>query len=223
MRLFSESATTRNVLRSSGVSGERSGTRDILPESHRMATGTAGLEAGGSLPVPTARDTFAPASMETYTLRPRSDARPERLYRSDSEDVVNLLRSRAGLDRKGRRFPRKSAIVEIFSMAVNRSTTVPALLEDGYAHLYEHLDDLVRLEEEYRRYKREKDLVDYDDLLVLLRDLLRDQQDVAAQLSRTYRYVMVDEYQDTNRLQAEIVRGLAVAHDNVMAVGDDSQ
>src|SRR5881409_1691502 len=145
------------------------------------------------------------------------------LDRSDSEDVVNLLRSRAGLDRKERRFPRKSAIVEIFSMAVNRSTTVPALLEDGYVHLYEHLDDLVRLEEEYRRYKREKDLVDYDDLLVLLRDLLRDQPDVAAQLSRTYRYVMVDEYQDTNPLQAEIVRGLAVSHPNVMAVGDDSQ
>ena len=68
-----------------------------------------------------------------------------------------------------------------------------------------------------------KSLVDYDDLLVHLRDLLRDHPDVAAQLSRTYRYVMVDEYQDTNRLQAEIVRGLAVAHDNVMAVGDDSQ
>ena len=145
------------------------------------------------------------------------------LDRSDSEDVVNLLRSRAGLDRKDRRFPRKSAIVEIFSMAVNRSTTVPALLEDGYSHLYEHLDDLVRLEEQYRRYKREQDLVDYDDLLVLLRDLLRDQHDAAEHLSRTHRYIMVDEYQDTNRLQAEIVRGLAVAHDNVMAVGDDSQ
>src|SRR5881296_1354181 len=145
------------------------------------------------------------------------------LDRSDSEDVVNLLRSRAGLDRKERRFPRKNAIVEIFSMAVNRSTTVPALLEDGYAHLYEHLEDLVRLEEGYRRYKRDRDLVDYDDLLVLLRDLVRDYADVAAQLSRTYRYIMVDEYQDTNRLQAEIVRGLAVAHDNVMAVGDDSQ
>src|SRR5437870_7929653 len=145
------------------------------------------------------------------------------LDRSDSEDVVNLLRSRAGLDRKDRRFPRKSAIVEIFSMAVNRSTTVPALLEDGYSHLYEHLDDLVRLEEQYRRYKREQDLVDYDDLLVLLRDLLRDQHDAAEHLSRTHRYIMVDEYQDTNRLQAEIVRGLAVAHGNVMAVGDDSQ
>ncbi|HZP41253.1 MAG TPA: ATP-dependent helicase [Candidatus Binatia bacterium] len=145
------------------------------------------------------------------------------LDRSDAEDVVNLLRTRAGLDRKDRRFPRKNAILEIFSMAVNRSTTVRLLVEETYGHLYDHLDDLLRLEDAYARYKREKNLVDYDDLLVLLRDLLRDHPDAADQLSRTYRYVMVDEYQDTNRLQAEIVRGLARTHDNVMAVGDDSQ
>jgi DNA helicase-2/ATP-dependent DNA helicase PcrA len=145
------------------------------------------------------------------------------LDRGDSEDVVNLLRSRAGLDKKDRRFPRKGAILELFSMAVNRSTTVPQLVEDVYGHFADHLEDLVRLEDGYRAYKRERSLVDYDDLLVLLRDLVRDHRDVAEQLSRTYRYVMVDEYQDTNRLQAEIVRGLAATHDNVMAVGDDSQ
>ncbi len=145
------------------------------------------------------------------------------LDRSDSEDVVNLLRARAGLDRKERRFPRKAAILEVFSMAVNKSTTVPDLIETTYGHLADHLDDLVRLERDYRDYKRDQGLVDYDDLLVLLRDLLLGHRDVAEQLSRTYRYIMVDEYQDTNRLQAEIVRGLAVTHDNVMAVGDDSQ
>jgi DNA helicase-2/ATP-dependent DNA helicase PcrA len=145
------------------------------------------------------------------------------LDRGDSEDVVNLLRSRAGLDKKDRRFPRKGAIVEILSMAVNRAKTVPEVVEDSYAQLYDHVDDLVRIGEQYARYKREQNLVDYDDLLVFLRDLLRDHPDVAQQLSRTYRYVMVDEYQDTNPLQAEIVRGLASAHGNVMAVGDDSQ
>jgi DNA helicase-2/ATP-dependent DNA helicase PcrA len=145
------------------------------------------------------------------------------LDRGDSEDVVNLLRSRAGLDKKDRRFPRKGAILELFSMAVNRSTTVPQLIEDAYGHFADHLEDLVRLEDGYRSYKRERSLVDYDDLLVLLRDLVRDHRDVAERLSQTYRYVMVDEYQDTNRLQAEIVRGLAATHDNVMAVGDDSQ
>ncbi|TMB13980.1 MAG: ATP-dependent helicase [Deltaproteobacteria bacterium] len=145
------------------------------------------------------------------------------LDRSDSEDAINLLRARAGLDRKERRFPRKNAIGEILSMAVNRSMAVPDVLTASYPHLYDHLDDLVRLGEQYARYKREKNLVDYDDLLVLLRDLVRDDAEIAAQLSRTYRYVMVDEYQDTNKLQAEIVRGLAVVHENVMAVGDDSQ
>ncbi len=145
------------------------------------------------------------------------------LDRGDSEDVVNLLRSRAGLDKKERRFPRKGAILELFSMAVNRSTSVPELVETTYGHLADHLEDLLRLEHEYRTYKRERSLVDYDDLLVLLRDVLRDNRDVAEQLSRTYRYIMVDEYQDTNRLQAEIVRTLAATHDNVMAVGDDSQ
>jgi len=145
------------------------------------------------------------------------------LDRGDAEDVVNLLRSRAGLDRKDRRFPRKGPILALFSMAVNRSTTVHDLVENGWGHLADHRDELVKLSEQYARYKRERQLVDYDDLLVLLRDLLRDVPDAAARLSRTYRFVMVDEYQDTNKLQAEIIRGLAVTHDNVMAVGDDSQ
>jgi DNA helicase-2/ATP-dependent DNA helicase PcrA len=77
------------------------------------------------------------------------------LDRGDSEDVVNLLRARAGLDRKERRFPRKGAIAEIFSMAVNRSTTVPEVVEGSYSHLYDHLEDIVRLQEQYTRYKRE--------------------------------------------------------------------
>jgi DNA helicase-2/ATP-dependent DNA helicase PcrA len=145
------------------------------------------------------------------------------LDRSDAEDVVALLRSRAGLDRKERRFPRKNTILEILSMAVNRSLAVPEVVEASYGHLVEHLDDLVRLGEGYGRYKRERNLADYDDLLVHLRDLVRDNPEVASHLSRIYRYVMVDEYQDTNLLQAEIVRGLAAEHDNVMAVGDDSQ
>lgn len=145
------------------------------------------------------------------------------LDRSDSEDVISLLRSRAGLDRKDRRFPRKGAILELVSMAVNRTTTVDDLLETSHSHLADHRDDLLRLAEQYEQYKRQQQVVDYDDLLVLLRNLLRDHPDVAETLSRTFRYIMVDEYQDTNRLQAEIVQGLASAHHNVMAVGDDSQ
>jgi DNA helicase-2/ATP-dependent DNA helicase PcrA len=196
-------------------------TRKAAEEMLRRASGLVGAScdrvSGGTF------HSFANTVLRRHARRLGLESSFTILDRGDAEDVVNLLRSRAGLDRKDRRFPRKNAILEILSMAVNRAVSVQDVVETSYAHLYDHLDDLVKLGEQYRDYKRERSLADYDDLLVHLRDLLRDHPEVAAQLSRTYRYVMVDEYQDTNPLQADIVRGLAVAHQNVMAVGDDSQ
>ncbi len=145
------------------------------------------------------------------------------LDRTDSEDAINLIRTRLGLDKKARRFPRKQTIAEIISLAANKTTRVEEVLDSQFPHLFSELDPLSQIEEYYRQYKRERSLLDYDDLLTHLRELLRTHPEVAERLSHTYRYIMVDEYQDTNRLQAEIVRLLAHVHDNVMAVGDDAQ
>jgi DNA helicase-2/ATP-dependent DNA helicase PcrA len=145
------------------------------------------------------------------------------LDRGDAEDAIGLQRARMGLDKTDKRFPRKQTIAEMFSMAVNKSRPLRDLIDGSYGHLAEHADDLVALEEAYRAYKAERQVVDYDDLLVKLHELLRDHESARTQLSERYRYVMVDEYQDTNPLQAAIVRLLAAAHDNVMAVGDDAQ
>jgi len=145
------------------------------------------------------------------------------LDRGDTEDVVNLLRSRLGFDTKERRFPRKRAIAELFSMVVNRNRSLSDLLEQSYPHLTEFDGDLERLREAYASYKQSRQLRDYDDLLVDLCRLLTERPDAAEQLSRRYRFLMVDEYQDTNLLQAEIVSLLAATHNNVMAVGDDAQ
>jgi len=145
------------------------------------------------------------------------------LDRADSEDVINLLRATLGYDKKERRFPRKQLIAEMYSMAVNQGTPLPALVEEQYGHLLDHLRELTALQQQYAAYKKERHLLDYDDLLLTLRDLLCTQPDVRQRLARRYRYVMVDEYQDTNALQAEIVRLLAGPHGNVMVVGDDAQ
>ncbi len=145
------------------------------------------------------------------------------LDRTDSEDVINLLRAALELDKKEKRFPRKQVIGEMFSMAINKSVPLPQLIEDEYGHLFEHLQELLELQRRYVAYKAERQLLDYDDLLVQLRELLHAHAEVRQRLSRAYRYIMVDEYQDTNALQAEIVRLLAAEHDNVMAVGDDAQ
>jgi len=143
--------------------------------------------------------------------------------RSDSEDAIQLLRTEMGLNYKDKRFPRKQTVAEIFSMAVNKQTTVPDLLEREYPHLYDSLDDLLRLYERYVGYKATKSLLDYDDLLTKLKDLLNNQEDVRCRLSQTYQFIMVDEYQDTNALQAQIIRLLAATHNNVAVVGDDAQ
>ena len=145
------------------------------------------------------------------------------LDRGDSEDAINLIRTRLGLDKKARRFPRKQTIAEVLSLAANKTTSVADVLDAQFPHLFSELDEFNRIDEYYRDYKRERSLLDFDDLLIHLRSLLHAQPEVAERLSRTFRYVMVDEYQDTNRLQADIVRLLANTHDNVMAVGDDAQ
>jgi len=143
--------------------------------------------------------------------------------RSDSEDVIQLLRTECGLNQKDKRFPRKQTVAEIISMAVNKQTTLPELIDKEYPHLYDSLDDLVRVNELYAGYKSAKTLLDYDDLLTKLKDLLLDHPEVSRRLSQTYRFIMVDEYQDTNPLQAKIIRLLAADHDNVAVVGDDAQ
>ena len=145
------------------------------------------------------------------------------LDRSDMEDLVNLLRTRMGLGSRDRRFPKKGTITETISMARNKRRELGDEIELDFPHLAEHRDDLVRLAAAYDGYKRERGLLDYDDLLYRLGELLEHHENVRRRLSETYRYIMIDEYQDTNLIQAELVRLLAASHRNVMAVGDDAQ
>ena len=145
------------------------------------------------------------------------------LDRSDAEDIINLLRTQMGLSEKSRRFPRKNTIAEIFSKSVNKMEPISQIMEQEYFHFYEELKELLGLQELYKKYKEQNQLMDYDDLLVNFRTLLENHPDVRAEISRRFRFLMVDEYQDTNRLQSEIIQFIASEHNNVMVVGDDSQ
>ena len=143
--------------------------------------------------------------------------------RPDSEDVIQTLRSDMGLNTKEKRFPRKQTVAEIFSMTHNKQIGLSELLELEYPHLAELNHELAEMQRRYVDFKQTKSLIDYDDLLTKLRDLLANHEAVRNRLSDTYRFIMVDEYQDTNQLQSEIVRLLAATHDNVAVVGDDAQ
>ncbi len=141
----------------------------------------------------------------------------------DSEGVVNLIRSSLGLGTVGKRFPNKRTIIAVLSGAVNRSLPLGELLDDQYPHLVEFVDELRRIAEEYKRFKVEHGLMDYDDLLVNWHDLLGEETGLRGDIAGRFSHIMVDEYQDTNLIQAAIIRRMAQFHDNVMVVGDDSQ
>ena len=145
------------------------------------------------------------------------------LDRGDAEDLVGLLRAQLGLNEKDKRFPRKGTIVEIFSRCENTLECLDDVVLAEYAHFAEHLEALDKLKRAFETSKRQRQLLDYDDLLVKLRELLAHDPAARGAISRRFRYVLVDEYQDTNRLQADLIRKLASTHDNVMVVGDDSQ
>ncbi|HEX9828945.1 MAG TPA: ATP-dependent helicase [Bacteroidota bacterium] len=145
------------------------------------------------------------------------------LDQTDGEDVMNLLRTRLKYDAREKRFPRKEALFDLYSRSVNTMTPLGAMLVEDYPQYIELEADINALHHAYVLYKREHNLMDYDDLLVNLAKLLQHHQAVRAMLSEQYKYIMVDEYQDTNRIQAEIVKLLAYKHQNVMVVGDDAQ
>ena len=145
------------------------------------------------------------------------------LDRGDAEDLIALVRSQLGLNEKDKRFPRKGTIMEMISKSENTLRSLEEIILDEFGHFADHIEDLSRLKTAYQSAKRQKQLLDYDDLLVMLRQLLLLDEAARMTISRQFRYILVDEYQDTNRLQAEVVRKLAATHNNVMVVGDDSQ
>ena len=145
------------------------------------------------------------------------------LDRGDSEDLINFVRGQIGLTDTTKRFPRKRTIADMFSKCANTLQSLDDVLLNEYSHFGDYLEDLSKLQQVYESTKRTRQLVDYDDLLIRLRELLTIDKRARQMISEMYRYILVDEYQDTNRLQAEVVRNLAATHDNVMVVGDDSQ
>ena len=144
------------------------------------------------------------------------------LDQSDSEDLIDLLRRQMRLT-KDRRFPRKRTIAAIFSMMVNKVSPMKQVLNQSYPQFIDERAGLEELYQSFEQFKRARQMLTYDDLLVRLREALDASAELREQLSDQYRYIMVDEYQDTNKLQAQIVRLMTARHDNVAVVGDEFQ
>ncbi|MBU0960934.1 MAG: ATP-dependent helicase, partial [Proteobacteria bacterium] len=143
--------------------------------------------------------------------------------RSDAEGIINLLKGSLALTGRDKQFPTKRVLINMLSGSVNKSMALDDLIYEQYSHLSEHVDDILNLDRHYKEFKFNNGLMDYDDLLVNWKRLLQEVPEARREIAARYSHIMVDEYQDTNLIQADIVRLLAHGHDNVMVVGDDSQ
>lgn len=142
---------------------------------------------------------------------------------ADSEDVIDLIRQEMNFAKRHMAFPKKSRIQSIISKARNCNISIEEVLRREYTALLEFTADLNLLAQAYKQYKAANKLFDYDDLMDVLLDSLRNNLPFRRTIQNTYRYLMVDEFQDTNVVQKEILDLIAQGSRNIMVVGDDSQ
>jgi len=142
---------------------------------------------------------------------------------ADAADVVDILRTNSGYHKGEKRFPRKKTLYNMFSAERNRDQPLEEVVETQYPQFIPYMDALHDLATQYDRYKRQHSLMDFDDLLLRTLELFQAHDDIRKQVATRCRHVLVDEYQDTNRLQAELVRHFGSVHGNVTVVGDDAQ
>lgn len=142
--------------------------------------------------------------------------------RADCEDVINHIVGQL-FPKKEKRFPKKSTLLDIYSKSINKVTPTKQIIADEFPQFAHCEDKIIEVHKAYVAYKRENSVLDYDDLLLYIKLLLENNDGLRKRLSNEYKYIMVDEYQDTNTLQADVIRLLASEHNNIMAVGDDAQ
>jgi DNA helicase-2/ATP-dependent DNA helicase PcrA len=143
------------------------------------------------------------------------------LDQGDVAGLFGLLRAELGFAEAKTRFPRKETIAAIYSRAVNAQEKLTQVLDQRFPWCRDHADELKELFRQYTARKRRHNVVDFDDLLLYWRALLESA--AAGTIQQLFDHVLVDEYQDTNRIQADILRMLCGPDGNVTVVGDDAQ
>ena len=143
--------------------------------------------------------------------------------REDQKDLLNAVIAQAGIDPKEIRFPKGDVLAEIFSFVINTETPMEELLAEKFPYFLPLLDKIKDVHARYERKKKATNSLDFDDLLEKTLRMLLEHEHVAETYRRQFQFVLVDEYQDTNKIQADLIDTLAARHRNVMVVGDDAQ
>nr|MBA2744084.1 UvrD-helicase domain-containing protein [Chthoniobacterales bacterium] len=145
------------------------------------------------------------------------------LDREDQKDLIDTVVAASGINPKEIRFPKGDVLADIFSFTVNTERTVEELLAEKFPYFLPLIEQIKDVHARYERKKKATNSMDFDDLLEKTLRMLKEHEEVADFYQRKFQFVLVDEYQDTNKIQADFIDTLASQHRNVMVVGDDAQ
>ncbi len=143
--------------------------------------------------------------------------------REDQKEIMNAVIGESEIDTKAMRFPKPELLADIFSLATNTGVGIPELIQRRYPYFNHLADSIGELKDRYEAKKKVTNSMDFDDLLEKPLLLLRENPAICAQYQRQFEWILVDEYQDTNTLQADFIDLLAAPQNNLMVVGDDAQ
>ena len=143
--------------------------------------------------------------------------------REDQKDLINTVVTAAGINPKEIRFPKGDVLAEIFSFVINTETPIDALLAEKFPYFLPLLEQIKEVHARYEKKKKSTNSMDFDDLLEKTLRMLIEHEHIADFYRRQFQFILVDEYQDTNKIQADFIDTLAAEHRNVMVVGDDAQ
>ena len=143
--------------------------------------------------------------------------------REDQEELLESVVARLGFRTNDKRFPKGQVLAELISLGCNTGETLRTLLARRYRYFIDLEDQIAQVARAYEGRKKEVNALDFDDLLSKTHELLLTHPEIASGYQRRFRAILVDEYQDTNRLQAGLIDTLASSHKHIMVVGDDAQ
>jgi len=143
--------------------------------------------------------------------------------REDQKDLIDTVVAAAGINPKEIRFPKGDVLAEIFSFVINTETPIDALLAEKFPYFLPLVEQITDVHARYEKKKKSTNSMDFDDLLEKTLRMLIEHEHIADFYRRQFQFILVDEYQDTNKIQADFIDTLAAEHRNVMVVGDDAQ
>lgn len=195
----------------------RKASEEMLQRASHLLDARCSHVSGGTF------HAFANTALRKYAPAIGFDPNFNILDRGDCEDIVQTQRKAISHLAKEKRFPKKGTITSILSKAVNTSTAIAKIIEADYASFIEFTPEIERIAQGYTSQKKAMNVMDYDDLLTYFLACLEQKPDIREQFQRYYHYILVDEYQDTNSIQARLVLAVTNPAENIMVVGDDAQ